>query len=109
VIKVYHAIAPHFAYDFLFIVAARVVRMLSRLGRLFSPAKILPMPLRIGQAKASRAVLSGCFIRVKRIDGYQTITPTKIVIITFEMPIVFPSISGTSSCDEAYREVSWYP
>jgi hypothetical protein len=34
--------------------------------------------------------------------------PEKTVIVTFEVPIVFLSIGGTSSLDEAYMEVSWY-
>jgi hypothetical protein len=75
----------------------------------FLPGPILHMLLHIRQHKAHEVALSECFIRVKSIHAYQPLSPQKTVFITFNVPIMFLTIGGTCSGDEACMEVPWYP
>jgi hypothetical protein len=108
-IKVYHVVAPHFVNIFLPIVAARAVNVHGECHRVFSPTQVLRMLIQIRQHNANEVGLSECFIQVKSIMAYQLpLTSPKTVIITFEVPMTFLTVGGTSSPDEAYVEVLWY-
>jgi hypothetical protein len=69
---------------------------------------MMRMLLQIRQHKANEMVLSECFIQGISIDAYQSLTPEKIVIITFQVPIALLTIGSTSSRDEAFMHVSWF-
>jgi hypothetical protein len=88
--KAYHVIAPHFANDFLSIVAARLVHVHGQFDRLFPPAQILRTLFQMRQPKADEVVQGECFIRVKSIERHQPFIPEKLAIIILGCQLRFP-------------------
>jgi hypothetical protein len=75
------------------------------LDRVVSRAQILLLLLQRRRCKVNEMVLSECFIRVKNIGPYRSLTAKKDSSHRFEVPIVLPTIGRTSSREDTCMEV----